>query len=114
MNRAVLGRLLACGRFSQKASGEESGNFDARNEPRVAAPPPRVTVLLDKTYEPGAALPSIQRGRRVDLKIDVAVHKIRSSARCAPTRRRCGRLSSTSFSNAAKFTEKGTITLEVQ
>src|SRR5262245_58872141 len=40
--------------------------------PRAAAPPPRVRVLLDKTYEPGAALPSIERGRRVDLEIHVA------------------------------------------
>ncbi|MEK7685195.1 MAG: two-component regulator propeller domain-containing protein, partial [Verrucomicrobiota bacterium] len=49
--------------------------------PRVPAPPPRVTVLLDKTYEPGAALPSIERGRRVDLKIDVADYKTRSELR---------------------------------
>jgi signal transduction histidine kinase/ligand-binding sensor domain-containing protein/CheY-like chemotaxis protein len=49
--------------------------------PRVPAPQPRVTVLLDKTYEPGAALPSIERGRRVDLKIDVADHKTRSELR---------------------------------
>ncbi|MSU63147.1 MAG: hypothetical protein EXS31_12265 [Pedosphaera sp.] len=49
--------------------------------PRVSAPPPRVTVLLDKTYEPGAALPSIERGRRVDFKINVADHKTRSELR---------------------------------
>src|SRR5262249_26974437 len=49
--------------------------------PRRAAPPPRVTVLLDKAYQPGAALPSIECGRRVDLKIDVADHKTRSDLR---------------------------------
>ena len=49
--------------------------------PRVAAPAPRVTVLLDKTYEPGAALPSIERGRRVDLKIAVADDKTRTELR---------------------------------
>ncbi len=49
--------------------------------PRVAAPAPRVTVLLDKTYEPGEALPSIERGRRVDLKIAVADYKTRSELR---------------------------------
>ena len=49
--------------------------------PRVAAPQPRVTVLLDKTYEPGAALPSIERGRRVDLKIAVADYKTRTELR---------------------------------
>ncbi len=49
--------------------------------PRVPAPPPRVTVLLDKTYEPGAALPSIERGRRVDLKIAVADYKTRTELR---------------------------------
>ena len=48
---------------------------------RVPAPPPRVTVLLDKTYEPGAALPSIERGRRVDLEIHVVDHKTRSELR---------------------------------
>ena len=49
--------------------------------PHAPAPPPRVTVLLDQTYEPGDALPSIERGRRVDLKIDVADHKTRSGLR---------------------------------
>ena len=49
--------------------------------PRVPAPPPRVTVLLDKTYEPGVALPSIERGRRVDLKLEVADYKTRSELR---------------------------------
>lgn len=49
--------------------------------PRGPAPPPRLTVLLDKTYEPGAALPSIEHGRRVELKIDVADHKTRSELR---------------------------------
>ena len=49
--------------------------------PRRAAPPPRVTVLLDKTYEPGAALPSIETGRRVDLTIDVADQRTRSDLR---------------------------------
>ncbi len=49
--------------------------------PRGSAPPPHVTVLLDKTYEPGGALPSIERGRRVDLKLDVADYKTRSELR---------------------------------
>jgi len=49
--------------------------------PRGMAPAPRVTVLLDQPYEPGVALPAIQRGRRVDLKIDVADHKTRPELR---------------------------------
>ncbi|MBI3414186.1 MAG: hypothetical protein HY043_02515, partial [Verrucomicrobia bacterium] len=49
--------------------------------PRVPAPPPRVTVVLDKPYEPGAALPSIERGRRVDVELHVADHKTRSELR---------------------------------
>ncbi len=49
--------------------------------PRIPAPPPRVTVLLDQTYQPGEALPSIDRGRRVDLKINVADYKTRSELR---------------------------------
>jgi signal transduction histidine kinase/DNA-binding response OmpR family regulator/ligand-binding sensor domain-containing protein len=49
--------------------------------PHVPAPQPRVTVLLDKTYGPGAALPSIERGRRVDLKIAVADYKTRTDLR---------------------------------
>ena len=49
--------------------------------PHIPAPRPRVTVLLDKSYEPGETLPSIERGRRVDLKIDVADHKTRSELR---------------------------------
>ena len=49
--------------------------------PRGPAQSPRVTVLLDKTYEPGAVLPSIERGRRVDLKISVTDYKTRSEFR---------------------------------
>ena len=49
--------------------------------PHVPAPQPRVTVLLDKTYEPGAVLPSIERGRRVDVKLNVADYKTRSELR---------------------------------
>ncbi|MSU62219.1 MAG: hypothetical protein EXS31_07465, partial [Pedosphaera sp.] len=49
--------------------------------PRGPAAPPRVTVVLDKTYVPGDALPSIERGRRVDLKIAVADYKTRSELR---------------------------------
>ena len=49
--------------------------------PRGLAPPPRVTVLLDKTYEPGAVLPSIERGRRMDVKLNVADYKTRTELR---------------------------------
>ena len=49
--------------------------------PYGPAQSPRVTVLLDKTYEPGAVLPSIERGRRVDLKISVTDYKTRSEFR---------------------------------
>jgi signal transduction histidine kinase/ActR/RegA family two-component response regulator len=49
--------------------------------PRAAAPSPRVTVFLDQTYEPGAVLPSIERGRRMDLKIEVTDCKTRSELR---------------------------------
>ena len=45
--------------------------------PRGAVPPPRVTVLLDKTYEPGGTLPSIERGRRVDIKINMTDRETR-------------------------------------
>jgi signal transduction histidine kinase len=39
--------------------------------PTATAPSPRVTAVLDKTFEPGAALPPIERGRRVEFKLDV-------------------------------------------
>ncbi len=49
--------------------------------PRGTAPPPRVTVVLDKPYEPGEPLPSIERGRRVELKIEVTDLKTHSEVR---------------------------------
>jgi len=60
--------------------GTDKGLTRYRRSPGPA-PLPRVTVQLDKIYNPGEELPAILRGRRVIIKTDVADYKTRGETR---------------------------------